>query len=159
MSVSYHDLIGRDAVVIVVVEASIFAWRLRLGGGLLLVPAALEVQVTHFHQRDQTGRPLQLPVDLARRVPVARAFAALIAFGRPRLQANTVPMQHPLFDPLWLTRASREQSPPGWREREEKSSSCCGGFCAFSMRRPDAFQFGPRVVYIFGSEGSDCRRT
>lgn len=142
VSVSYHDFIWRDAVVIVVVEqASIFAHRLLgLGvlGGLLLVPAALEVQVTHFHQRDQTGRSLQLPVDLARCVPVARTFAALIAFGRPRLQANTngfFPSQHPLLIPLWLTSERLTRSRPTARmerKRERKKlSSMCGGFCAF----------------------------
>lgn len=135
-SVSYHDLIWRDAVVIVVVEASIFALGLGLGvlGGLLLFPAALEVQVTRFHQRDQTGRPLQLPVDLARRVPVARAFAALIAFGRPRLQANTVPMQQPLWI-LWLTNERLTRSRPTARmerKREEKIVLYVGAFVLFN---------------------------
>jgi hypothetical protein len=143
VSVSYHDLIWRDAVVIVVVEqASIFARRLGLGvlGGLLLFPAALEVQVTHFHQRDQTGRPLQLPVDLARCVPVARAFAALIAFGRPRLQANTYGLfPASTFDTLVDERASHEESPDrpdGEKEseRERKKLSSMWGLLCFSMR-------------------------
>jgi len=154
VSVSYHDLIWRDAVVIVVVEqASIFARRLGLGvlGGLLLFPAALEVQVTHFHQRDQTGRPLQLPVDLARCVPVARAFAALIAFGRPRLQANTYGLfPASTFDTLVDERASHEESPDrpdGEKEsaREEKIVLYVGAFVLFNEGRPDAFQFGPRT--------------
>jgi hypothetical protein len=165
VSVSYHDLIWRDAVVIVVVEqASIFARRLLgLGvlGGLLLVPAALEVQVTHFHQRDQTGRPLQLPVDLARCVPVARAFAALIAFGRPRLQANTngfFPAS--TFDTALVDeRASHEESPDrpdGEKEREEKIVLYVRGLLCFSMRRPDAFQFGPRTrMHLAADDAAD----